>query len=89
MKLDETLPHLRASAAIFADVQADGMRHQIEAEIKKEDKANKKPSIIKKLTYRNKTSSHPFMKRNIFPPFHTDARYFHLKRNSPPKVVLI
>jgi len=38
------LPHLRAAAVLFADVQADGMRHQIEAEIKKEDKANEMPS---------------------------------------------
>jgi len=25
-KYDESMPHLRAAAAIFADVQADGMR---------------------------------------------------------------
>ena len=54
----------------------------------KGDKANKKASAKLEPHLKDKSCAHPFMKRNIRPPFHTDAGYFHLKWNSPPKVVL-
>jgi len=38
MKLYETYPHLRASAVIYADVQADEHLHQFEDESKKKIK---------------------------------------------------
>jgi len=96
------MPHLRAAAGIFADVQADEIVRYFEDGACDKRKSfftqslrvlhkggYKKARDYRKLHHIDNACAHPFMKRNICPPFHTDAAKFYQISFRPPKVVLM